>query len=418
MAQDRRKDPLGRVLREGESWKEKEKRYIYRWRPYKGAPQKCIQAKDLNTLREKEKEIKRNILNGIQPNTITLNDMIKKLMELKTGKADNTGLRVTTKTNYTYMWEKYVKDSFGRRQISGIKYSDVKEFYLSLLDSGLKIATIDNIHTVIRPALQLAVKDRLIPSNPADGLIGEIKKERRLSIPKREALTAEEQESFLNYVNHTALYHHWYPLFITFFWTGMRESELFGLTWDDVDFKNKTISINHQIVYHLLPDGTCGYVAHTPKTDAGIRVIPMFPLVEEALLYIKESQMITHPIQPTIAGYTNFIFLNREGMLHKGPTVNKAIQRIVRDFNKAEETNAIKEKREARLIRSFSCHIMRHSCATRFFEAGANQVFVKEFFGHKEISTTIDIYTDLMPSKKKEMAEELVSKLFPTPTNP
>ena len=86
MAQDRRKDPLGRVLREGESWKEKEKRYIYRWRPYKGAPQKCIQAKDLNTLREKEKEIKRNILNGIQPNTITLNDMIKKLMELKTGK--------------------------------------------------------------------------------------------------------------------------------------------------------------------------------------------------------------------------------------------------------------------------------------------------------------------------------------------
>ncbi len=413
MAQVRRKDPQGRVLHEGESWKEKEQRYIYRWRPSKGEKQKCIQAKDLNTLREKEREIKRNLANDIQTNTVTLNDMIKKLMDLKTGKTDTTGLRVTTRANYVYMWEKYVKDGFGKKQISKIKYSDVKSFYLSLLDDGLQIATVDNIHSVVRPALQIAVKDRLIPSNPADNMIGEIKKERRLTVRKREALTAEEQNNFLNYVDKTALYHHWYPLFVIGFWTGMRESELFGLTWDDVNFNSKTISINHEVVYHLLPNGNCGYVASKPKTEKGIRIIPMFPPVYEALLALKEAHDKFPVIQPTVAGYTDFVFLNKDNMLHKGQTVNKAIHRIVRDYNKEEEARAIKENREANLIKLFSCHIMRHSCATRLFEGGANQVFVKEFLGHKDISTTIDIYTDLMPEKKQELAEELIKKLFP-----
>ena len=182
-----RKDPKGRVLREGESWRESDQRYVYKWRPQKGAKQKAIYASDLNELRKKEAEIKRDIYTGVVTNRITLNEMYDRLMETK----GENGLRVTTSTNYNYMYDKYVRPTpLGRMQISDIKYSTLLKFYTDLLDiNHFKVHTLDNIHTLIHPTLDLAVRDNLIRSNPSDGLLAKIKKDRHLETTRKEGLS-------------------------------------------------------------------------------------------------------------------------------------------------------------------------------------------------------------------------------------
>ena len=404
-----RKDPKGRVLREGESWRESDQRYVYKWRPQKGAKQKAIYASDLNELRKKEAEIKRDIYTGVVTNRITLNEMYDRLMETK----GENGLRVTTSTNYNYMYDKYVRPTpLGRMQISDIKYSTLLKFYTDLLDiNHFKVHTLDNIHTLIHPTLDLAVRDNLIRSNPSDGLLAKIKKDRHLETTRKEGLSQEEQEAFLDFVSNSSTYRHWLPLFICFFGLGARASELLSLTWNDIDFTNKTVSINHQLIYHQLPDKSCGYVLSLPKTQKGIRTIHMFPEVYEALKETKEAQEISHPKQPIIEGYTDFVFLNRENYIHNRATVNKAIQRIVRDYNIFEEVLAAKEKREAFLLKPFSCHIMRHSLATRLFEADAPAIYAQEMLGHSDYSTTMSIYTSLMEKKKKEIETNIDSKI-------
>ncbi len=404
-----RKDPFGHVLREGESWRETDKRYIYKWRPYVGAKQKAIYASDLNELRKKKKEVQRDIYTGVVTNRITLNEMFDRLMETK----GENGLRVTTSTNYHYMWDKYVKpNAISKMAISDIKYSTLLKFYTDLLDiSHLKANTLDNIHSLIHPTFDLAVRDNLVYNNPSSGLLAKIKKDRHLETTRKEGLSQEEQETFLDFVASSSTYYHWLPLFICFFGLGARASELLSLTWDNVDFDKKTVTINHQLIYHRLPDGTCGYVLSLPKTQKGIRTIHMFPEVYEALIKTKETQDITHPKQPTIEGYTNFVFLNRENYIHNRATVNKAIQRIVRDYNITEEAKAIEENREPFLLKSFSCHIMRHSLATRLFEADAPAIYAQEMLGHSDYSTTMSIYTSLMEKKKKEIEANIDSKI-------
>lgn len=101
---------------------------------------------------------------------ITLNQMFDKYY------AQKYNLKETTRSNYKYMYDHFVRDTFGKRIISKIKYSDVKEFYYHLMrDEGLKPATVENVHTVIHPTLQLAVRDCILRMNPSDNVMMEYK---------------------------------------------------------------------------------------------------------------------------------------------------------------------------------------------------------------------------------------------------
>ena len=86
-------------------------------------------------------------------------------------------------------------ESFGKKRIKEIRYSDVKEFYYSILmEQKMKAYTLDNIHTVLHPAFQMAIRDGLIRTNPTDGVMADIKKSKMWDKPKRRALTIPEQK--------------------------------------------------------------------------------------------------------------------------------------------------------------------------------------------------------------------------------
>lgn len=110
------------------------------------------------------------------------------------------GLKDNTFQNYQYMYNQFVYPDFGQSKVGLLKRSDVRRFYNMLLDErGLKIATIDNIHTVLHQVLNLAVEDDYLRKNPADYALKELKQARNLETEKRRALTLEEQNMFLNY---------------------------------------------------------------------------------------------------------------------------------------------------------------------------------------------------------------------------
>ena len=140
----RRLDSNRIVLKAGESQRPNGT-YCYRYRSRDGKTH-AIYAKTLEELRDKEKKLCVDMYDGVRTDgaTLSVNDMFDKWCELKRGLKDNTF------SNYKYMYNTYVRKSFGKVRVKDVKKSDVKRFYNLLADDHvLSIATIDSVHTVL-----------------------------------------------------------------------------------------------------------------------------------------------------------------------------------------------------------------------------------------------------------------------------
>ena len=402
---EKRKDSKGRILRTGE-YQRANGLYQYRYKDVNGK-MKAVCSIDLTELREKEKQIQKDIADGIiSDNNLTLNDMFEKHMS---GKRE---LKASTRENYLYMYNKYVFDTLGKRKIADIKYSDVRAFFNNLIDEkGFKPNSVEILYTIIHPVFTLAVRDDLIRKNPSDNLMREIKQSHDWSKPKRKALTTEQQRAFIDYTKNSPIYGHWLPLFTTFLGTGCRVGEVIGLTWNDVDFDNNTISINHNLVYRKNSKGICEFHVTTPKTESGKRIIPMLPEVRRAIMQERKKQMQNGFSDTEIDGYKGFIFVNRENYIHNPQTINRAIQRIYKAYNEEEIALAKEENREPVIIPHFSCHHLRHTFCTRYCEIETNLKVIQTVMGHADISTTMDVYAECTNEKKQESFDNLVGKM-------
>ena len=386
-----RKDSKGRVLRKGESQRKNDGRYIYQYTDSTGK-RRVVYSNDLLELREKEKELVRNQLDGLESycsGKTTLNYAFDRYISTK------YDLKEHTRVNYKYMYNRFVRDTFGKRIINDIKYSDVKFFYCSLMNIlGLQANTLDNIHTILHPTFQMAVRDNVIRNNPASGVMAEIKKANGKNKGIRHALTLEQQRAFLNYVSNSPVYCHWLPLFTALFGTGCRIGEMIGLRWEDLDYENKTISINHAAIYRVMENGKSEFHISSPKTEAGIRTIPMMQAVEQAFKDEYEAQKETGFNVQVVDGMSGFIFCNKDGIIHKPSVINSAIKRIYEAYNAEEIIKAKRESRRPVLIPHFSCHHIRHTFCTRFCENERNLKVIQSIMGHANIETTMDIYAE------------------------
>lgn len=194
--------------------------------------------------------------------------------------------------------------------------------------------------------------------------------------------------------------------------TGCRIGEVLGLRWQDVDFKNRTISINHNLVYRVQEDGTCTNHVNSPKTKAGIRIIPMLDEVFDAFLEEYQYQKVIGFCTDEIDGYSGFVFCTGDGKVYLPNAINSTIRSICADYNKEEESKAKEENRDPVLLPKFSCHILRHTFCTRFCENETNLKVIQEIMGHADISTTMDVYAEATQEKKKESMTSLQSALL------
>ena len=214
----KRYDSKHRLLRTGES-ERADGYYTYRWTSRSGK-RNSVTAGTLEELREKENEIQRDVSDGIRADAknVTLNNLYELWRGLKRNLKENTF------SNYCYMYEQFVADNIGMLPVTKLKRSDIKAFYNMLADTrGLKIATIDNIHTVLHQILQLAVEDNYIRRNISDNLLKELKNSHHYEDAHKRALTIPEQELFLEFLaDESSQYYHWFPIFTVMVGTGMR----------------------------------------------------------------------------------------------------------------------------------------------------------------------------------------------------
>ena len=174
------------------------------------------------------------------------------------------------------------------------------------------------------------------------------------------------------------------------------------------------ISFNHNITYYPRTENSykCEFALGLPKTEAGVREIPMLPTVYDALMDEKTFQNETGMrCQAQIEGMSNFIFFNRFYNIHNPQAVNRAIKRISEDYNREEVVKAKKEKRDPIILPHFTCHSLRHTFCSRLCENETNVKLIQEIMGHKDIQTTMDIYAEITGSKYQEAFEKLASKL-------
>lgn len=293
-----------------------------------------------------------------------------------------------------------------------VKYSDVNLFYCHLLyECDFSPNTVDNIQTLLHPTFQLAVRDGIIRVNPSDGVMAEIKKARGKNKGVRHALTLEQQRAFMRFTSEDPQYQHWTPLFTVMFGTGARIGEVISLRWEDLDFEKRLISINHAITYYARENRKSTFKVSLPKTEAGIRNIPMMDEVYEAFKKEYEVQEAIGFNRTVIDGMTGFVFQNRYGNIHNPQSVNLTIKRILTKHNAMEVLKAKKEHRDPVIIPSFSCHITRHTFCTRLCEQETNIKVIQSIMGHANIETTMDIYAEATDSRNTEAIENLSKKL-------
>lgn len=403
-----RKDSRGYALRTGE-YERSDGRYSFSFTDATGK-RHTMYAKSLVALRVREKELNLAYDQGLDPvkaAKITLNDVVDRYLSQK------YNLKPTTKGNYIYMYDRFVRESFGKRKIKEIRYSDCKKFYYSILEQQqMKAYTLDNINTVLHPAFQMAIRDGLIATNPTDGVMNEIKRSKLWDKPKRKALTISEQKAFMDFLKNDREYEGWLPIITVLLGTGMRIGECLGLRWEDLDFEKRLISVNHNMTDRPDDKGVCRKRIQTPKTEAGTRTIPMIEEVFQAFLTEYEIQKCLGFCEEEIDGYSGFVFSTAAHTVYIPSAINNAISRAIKAYNEKETAAAKKEKREPLLLPKFSCHHLRHTFCTRFCENETNIKVIQSVMGHADIQTTMDIYADCTDDKKQEVMANLEGKII------
>lgn len=383
-----RKDSKGRSLHTGEQQRRSDGLYLFRYTDITGKRQ-TIYAGDLPELRVKEKQIQRdldsNILTDSAIKNMTLNSLYEQYMNTKV-------LSESTKANYNNIWNNRVKDDIGNSKVVQLRSSHIKAFYVKLSRAGYSHSTIKLVHTLIFPALEMAVDDDIIRKNPAKNALSS---DYGAEVKNKNILTLKQQEKLFEFLKSSNVYNMYVPMLTVFMELGLRCGELIGLTWDDVDITNKTISINHQLIYKNYGDG-CKFHISSPKTDAGNRTIP---LTENVINAFKEQRklnfMLGRHCLENIEGYDNFIFIAKTNRPYMPSAINNVLYNMVTAFNKEEVKKAKKEHRKAELLPKFSVHSLRHTFCTNKARQNMNIKVLQYIMGHSDSSITLDVYNHL-----------------------
>lgn len=273
-------------------------------------------------------------------------------------------------------------------------------------EKALSVKTIHSIYDVLFDMLKIAENNELINRNPAKGvtLPKQEKEERRV-------LSVAEQSAFLAYLKSEKWLPH-EPLFVVMLGTGLRVGEALGLTWDCIDFEHKEIKIEKALVYgKCTSDGKYRFTWQTPKTTSSRRTIPMVSEVEAALhrQFREQAQyrLSVGERWKLLEGFEYLVFPNMSGRPYRETHIRDFIVAIIQDINDEETTLAEQEQREPVLLEHFSPYCLRHTFATRAFEAGLPPKTVQTIMGHSSTAMIMDLYTHTTEQKKREDMEKL-----------
>lgn len=377
----KRKDNRGRILQTGESQRKDgryaykylnnhgEAKFIYSWRlnptdPLPSGKRTCV------SLRELEQDLQKDRLDGIDSSgkKMTVCQLYEKQNNLK------PNVRTATVNGRNQLMKLLQEDKLGNMQIASVKPSDCKEWALRMNKKGYAYQTINNYKRSLKGAFYMAVTDDLVRKNPFNWSLSDVLKDDTVH---KEALSKEQVEKLLTFVKNDEVYQRHYNAIVVLLNTGLRISELCGLTDNDIDFENNYISVNHQ----LLKDKS-GYHISEPKTESGIRKIPMIDVTRKALQEQMNSRTGIKKI--TVDGYSDFIFNTANGYPAYGNVYAVAFSGLIKKHNKMYKDDTLP---------SITPHVLRHTFCTNMAFAKMNPKALQYLMGHHRIEMTLGFYT-------------------------
>lgn len=394
----KRKDKKGRILKDGESQRKNgqyEYKYIdtdggrksvYSWRLVSSDVTPPGKKVDM-PLRDKENEIRKKLDDKliVSAKKTTLNQLFKIHMEI-------VKLSNATRENYQYMWKKFVQNTLGVRNVQTLKKSDILIFYSDMKKRGLADGTIQIFHKMIHPSLQLAVEDHIIRDNPSDKCCREYSGKDAV---EKAALTVEEVEIFMRELRKYDWRQDYEPLFRIMLGLACRRGEIIGLTWNDVNMKDRTVTIDHSVLYKY-KDGKRVFYAKTTKTN-NARVIPMTQEVYKCFKMLQKSRL-QHVSTAEVDGYRDFVFTATNGKTPLYPdNLNIIIRKVMTRYNANADVP----------LPSISTHTFRHTGCTRMVEAGIDIKTICYIMGHNSYEMVLTVYDHVNLERAKNQMHKV-----------
>ena len=297
-----------------------------------------------------------------------------------------TKVRPSTYVRSAQIMRDHLAPHIGRIRLAKLTPADVQRLVNSLHASGLSAKSVANIHGVLRSALNQAVRWGDLARNVAT----------LVSLPRDpvseiEPFTPEEAVAFLEAIRGDRLE----TVFTVILALGLRRGEALGLRWDDVDLENGTLTVRRSL---RRQDGRLTLVE--PKTTRGRRtlVLPQFALT--SLQGHRKRQVQERLLAGAGWTDTDFVFTSTVGTAIDPDNLSHRFKRIL----------------EKAGLRPQRLHDLRHCAATLMLIQNVPARVVQEILGHAHVSTTLGIYSHVIPSLKRDAADRVDNLLAPRET--
>lgn len=291
-------------------------------------------------------------------------------------------VRPNTVRNYRERYHRNISKVIGKMLLIDVKPIHCQKIFSDMADEGYKTTTIYQTRIALYNMLDFAKENDVIINNPCKK---SVKSDMGQPSDKKEALTIDVQRKFLEAARDQS-YENQYRFVLQ---TGLRTGELVGLKWDDIDFKNKTLTISRTMEYrYKVGEWRIG----PPKSGSGYRTVP---LTDEAIRILKAQKEKNSKIKVIPMEWADQVFLCRKGEPVKNSTYDTALFKICDKVG----------------IKRFSMHVLRHTFATRCIEAGMMPKTLQKILGHSNIGITMNLYVHITEVEKHKEIELVAGAL-------
>lgn len=401
--------PSRRTLRTNEYYNPKTKRYEYHYKDCFGK-ERVISSyrlevmdqlpkgkKSSKSLREKEAELNAQLENSIDIDgaKLTLLEVVDRYLKYL---YNRKSLAHNTKVGYNVTVNNLKQYKLGYMEIGKIRPQHCEE-WLDDMKKKHRGSSIQTQISLIKRAFEYALDYDYIVKNPFRNITTD-----KSDSKKMDALSVKDMNRFLDFCSKDVHSAHCYDMIYVLFWTGLRVSELCGLTLDDIDMDNRMVEVDKQLqcVNHV-------HVILPTKTTNGERIIPMTDGVYQCFERVIKNRYIMGDIEPACYDergnkYEGFVFLaTRSRKTIVRSHVEEYLQNCIKRFNNANIENP---------IRKFEPHICRHTFATNMQYLPPKTL--QYILGHGNISTTMNNYVNAKPGEEQlaqinAMANQLIS---------
>ncbi|MEW4150658.1 tyrosine-type recombinase/integrase [Bacillus thuringiensis] len=343
--------------------------FVVRVRQFDGT-QKQVKRRGFKTKKEAREAEAKMLVEKETNSTLTFAQVPDSYFDWYCQRRKQTSIKVIKNVIYNHL-----QKEFGKLKVDQITAKHIM-YYQNKIIGNYSADTLKKIHAVLSSIFNFAIKFHGLTSNPAR-IAGNFELE---SNKRMDYWEFDEFQKFIDVVD-DLLYD---SFFSTLYYSGARKGELLALTWDDVDFTEKTIRINKTEYNRQVTK---------PKTKASNRIILLPTLVNDLLKNLKEHATLTAPVKNDYVVFGEFF-------------TSIATTTLDERYNKYVAASGVK-----RIL----LHEFRHSHASYLINNGVSPLVVAQRLGHSDVATTLNTYSHLYPSKQTEalafMEKDLVQRL-------